>query len=223
MTDKKRPAFLRLTTPAGTAGFNYLNEPDTKFSEVGNYRTEIVLDPTEDTNDLLAKLEAEAEKSLKKATAQVAAEAKTKGVKPKAVKAADLPVSYLEDGRVKLNIKCPAKITLKSGEVIDLKPVIFDGRGNRVEGTLKMASGSTIKVNFEVRPFYTALVGAGISLRLRGVQVLKLVEYGGGGSADSFGFGDEGGYEGPEDDDAPFAPDDATPAGDFVDDGSSDF
>jgi len=35
-------------------------------------------------------------------------------------------------------------------------------------------------------PYYTAMAGAGVSLRLRAVQVVKLVQ---GGSGDASGFG----------------------------------
>jgi hypothetical protein len=49
-----------------------------------------------------------------------------------------------------------------------------------------------VKVKFEMYQFYTALVGAGVSLRLLAVQVLDLVEYSPNGAA---GFEEADGYE----------------------------
>ena len=55
-------------------------------------------------------------------------------------------------------------------------------------------SGSEMKVSAELVPYYTAMVGAGVSMRLRAVQITKLVE-GGNGNAKGYGFGEEEGYE----------------------------
>jgi hypothetical protein len=53
--------------------------------------------------------------------------------------------------------------------------------------------------------FYTSLIGAGVSLRLNAVQIVKLVEYTGG--PDNPGFGEhEGGYEVEEESTTPFTP-----------------
>jgi len=51
-----------------------------------------------------------------------------------------------------------------------------------------------VKVAFQLNPFYTAQIGAGIGLRLKAVQVIDLIEPQ-GGSASSYGFGEEDGYE----------------------------
>jgi len=54
-----------------------------------------------------------------------------------------------------------------------------------------MWSGTTGRVSFEACPFYQPAIGAGITLRLKAVQILDLVES--GGSANSFGFQEETG------------------------------
>jgi len=51
-----------------------------------------------------------------------------------------------------------------------------------------------MKVSAELIPYYTAMAGAGVSLRLRAVQITKLVE-GGSGNAKGYGFGEEDGYK----------------------------
>ena len=58
---------------------------------------------------------------------------------------------------------------------------------------------SVIKVNFSVRPYYLPTTKTcGLSLRPVAIQVIELHEFTGGGSAESYGFSDEGeGYEAP--------------------------
>jgi hypothetical protein len=49
-----------------------------------------------------------------------------------------------------------------------------------------------MKVNGAIAPYYTSMVGAGVSLRLRAVQVIQYVE--GTSGAGRFGFDEEVGY-----------------------------
>ena len=51
--------------------------------------------------------------------------------------------------------------------------------------------GSEVKVNGYVAPYFTSMVGAGVALRLRAVQVIQYVE--GSQGAERFGFGEEDG------------------------------
>jgi hypothetical protein len=63
-----------------------------------------------------------------------------------------------------------------------------------VKGDIKLGGGSTIRVSYEIVPFVSP-IGAGASLRLKGVQVIDLVEWG-SGNADYYGFGEEeGGFD----------------------------
>jgi hypothetical protein len=60
-------------------------------------------------------------------------------------------------------------------------------------------SGSEMKVSAELIPYFTAMAGAGVSLRLRAVQITKLVE-GGAGNSKGYGFDEvKDGYVAPED------------------------
>ena len=88
--------------------------------------------------------------------------------------------------------KCKAKVTTKSGESFDNKPAIFDAKGNPLTN-INIWGGTQMKVSAELIPYYTNMVGAGVSLRLRAVQILKLVE--GGTDSSGFGFEKEDGYE----------------------------
>lgn len=185
----ERKSFAKVTSPLGVAGYTYLTVPDTKFKEEGEYRIQLTLKAQDYHGKLADLLEAEIQKSV----AEAKADPKNKGKK---IREADLPIKELENGDFQLNIKCKAKVIgRKDGKVYDMKPVLFDAKGGRITGDPKVGSGSKVKVNFEIRPYYTALVGAGISLSLKAVQIIQLESYGGGGSASQFGFDEEEGYE----------------------------
>lgn len=178
-----KPSFTKVTTPAGVAGYLYLSKPDTKFKEEGEYRAQITLD-AKYLSKFEALIDAEIEKSVAKAKEENAG---------KRIKQADSPIRYNEDGTFTLNTKCPAFVTAKkTGERYSLMPTVFDGAGNRLKNEdLKAGQGSTIKVNLEIRPYFTSLVGAGVTLRVIAVQIIELVEFG-GGTASGFGFDTDG-------------------------------
>ena len=74
---------------------------------------------------------------------------------------------------------------------------IRDAKGNPVNG-LAVGNGAIVKVGYELSPFYTQLVGAGVSLRLKAVQIITLVERG-GADASYYGFEtEEDGFEADE-------------------------
>jgi hypothetical protein len=84
-------------------------------------------------------------------------------------------------------------IILKFKSKAAYKPAIFDAKGIPMIDS-NIWGGSELKVNGSVAAYYTPLIGAGVALRLRAVQVIQYVE-GGSGSADRFGFEAVAGYE----------------------------
>ena len=84
-------------------------------------------------------------------------------------------------------------IILKFKSKAAYKPAIFDAKGIPMIDS-NIWGGSELKVNGSVAAYYTPLIGAGVALRLRAVQVIQYVE-GGSGSADRFGFEVVAGYE----------------------------
>jgi hypothetical protein len=112
------------------------------------------------------------------------------------LKVAPLPIQAIP-GKILLKTKLKHKITRKDGSTFEQRPAIFDSRGNVLKGDAipRIGGGSIVKACVEVFDYYTASIGAGISLRLRGVQLITLVEYGDGGDASSMGFtAEEEGY-----------------------------
>lgn len=184
MSKEKKPRF---TTPKGTAQYPYLTKPDTKFNPEGEYKVKLEIDAA-DAGELISFLDEQVELS-------VAAAKKDPKNAGKKIKTGDAPYSVNEEtGKASFNFKLKAKVTTKSGETFEQRPAIFDAKGKPITD-VNIGGGSKIKVAYEVVPFYTALVGASISLRMKAVQVIDLVEFSGGASAEGYGFGEEEGYE----------------------------
>ena len=100
-------------------------------------------------------------------------------------------------GNIIFKFKRKAQIIAKDGKVIPFKVALFDSSGKPLIDT-NVWSGSEMKVSAELVHWFTAMAGAGVSLRLRAVQITKLVE-GGSGNAEGYGFNNvKGGYTAPE-------------------------
>lgn len=184
---------IRLTTPKGYAQYPYLKDPDTKFNPDGDYKVNLAMDDNEATGKLIAKLQETLEDFYD--NDEEVAKAVAKGRK---VIMSDIYEND-EEGRIVLKFKQKAKITKKNGEKINIKLPQFDSRGKPMEAA-NIGRDSVIKVNFSVRPYYLPTTKTcGLSLRPVAIQVIQLNEFsGGGGTAESYGFGDEGeGYEAP--------------------------
>ena len=172
-----------MTTPRGRAIWPHLHAPDTKFDAAGVYSTKLNLSAS------AARPLIEALEEMQKQAADEAV--KSGEFKPRkrgeTVKLGDLPFVEEEDGSFTFNFKLKASGKTRDGREFKQSPTIFDAFGKAVPGGLKVGGGSTIRVSFEPSGFYTALVGASVTLRLKAVQVIDLVDFG-GGSADYYGF-----------------------------------
>ena len=178
---------LRLTTPKATFRYPKLIEPETKFSPEGHYKVTAVI-PAEEAGELADQLDAlfEAHKASLKAQAP--------GQKFKAI---DPSFGFEDiDGKPCFTISCKmkAKGMDRDGRAWSSTPALFDATGAPVkdrDALRGMWSGTTGRVSFEACPFFQPALGAGITLRLKAVQVIDLVES--GGSAGSYGFQEEAG------------------------------
>ena len=180
-----KPKLPRYVTPAGTAQYPYLTKPDTKFNPDGEYKLKLEI-PADKTQDIVTFLDEQFAASV------AAAKKENPG---KRVKEADPPYLVNEEtGTVAVSFKLKAKVTPKNGDPFEQRPAIFDAKGRPIKD-VNIGGGSTVKVAYEVLPFYTAVVGAGISVRLMACQVINLVVFSGGAGADAYGFGEEDGYE----------------------------
>lgn len=207
MADKK-PALEKITSPRGVAKYPRLNVPDTKFNAMGVYSVKLVMTKA-DAQPMLDKLNAAADKAYADAKAMLEDKLKsaTKGEeKGKAkkeladLKKADLPTKpvFDDDGNetdsVEINFKMNAsRKDKKTEKIITMKPKFFDAKGVNIkdEDVPAIWGGSILKVSAQLNPFYTAKAGAGVGLRMSGVQIITLVSGGGGSRAEDHGFGAE--------------------------------
>jgi len=195
---------VKVTTPKGIASWPRLAEPDTKFKAEGEYSVKLRLRGA-DAAALVAKIDAYHDEASEH-FADDLKEAKLKEKNPKKREAiperADPPYKELYEndqptGEWEFNFKMKASgVSKKTGKPWTRKPAVFDSRTRPLlgEALAKVGGGSVIKVSGELRPFYTAALGVGVSLALEAVQVLEVKSFG-DRSAGAFGFGDEGGED----------------------------
>ena len=170
---------ITFTTPKGVAQYPWLSKPDTKFSEEGEYKVSLILSKEEAIPILKQINEVFAE--------NVAAESKKNGGKD--IKKAPPPyMEQLDDAG-----NSTGKVILKFKSKAAYKPAIFDAKGIPMIDS-NVWGGSEIKINGSIAPYYTTLIGAGVALRLRAVQVIQYVDAS-TGAASKFGFEEEVGYE----------------------------
>lgn len=189
---KKRTRNPRYVTDTGVAIYPYLIDPDTEYNAEGEYKVKLRLAPDAEVYDTkrasLGSTQEFLDEMLEKAIEKAKQENKGR------IKEAEPPYQIDEDtGDLLVNFKLKATGTTRDGKPFTQSPALFDAKGKPFEGE-ELWGGSKLKVSFEVVPFYTKLIGAGITLRLKAAQVIELRQ-GGGASADSYGFGEEEGYE----------------------------
>ena len=166
------------TTPKGIAQYPWLSKPDTKFNEEGEYKVNLILTKKE-AAPVIEQINAAFAENFK-------IQEKEHG---KDIKTANPPyVDELDDDN-----KPTGNVIIKFKSKAIYAPAIFDAKGNVMKDS-NIWGGSEIRVNGSIAPYYVKLIGAGVALRLRAVQVIQYVE-GGTGSADRFGFEEvDGGF-----------------------------
>ncbi len=177
----------KFVTPAGIAVYPRLNRPDTKFHEHGTYKADLRI-PIEEAKPLLKELG----DIYKAHTGQA-----HQKFPPSKDKDSIWYFEQDEDGDFDKDyviLKLRARnVMTKTGEVWDRKPKIFDAEGNRLKKAPKIGGGTVMKVSFEADCYATKKV-SGVRLIPNAVQIINLVEYEEGGSAEDYGFGKEDGY-----------------------------
>lgn len=183
---------VKVVSPVGVSQYAWLTTPDTRFDETGHYKTNLIINAKE-AQSLKTQIDAE----IKKSVALAKEKAKGKAIKEAPRPYDDEMIDGKASGNVIFKFKTKAKIIAKDGKVIPNRVALFDSAGKPMIDA-NVWSGSEMKVSAELIPYYTAMAGAGVSMRLRAVQVTKLVE---GGSSNAKGYGFEkvkDGYEQPE-------------------------
>lgn len=219
MTQKQKRE--RIVTPGGIAIWPRLNAPDTKFDADGVFSVKLKWAGDDDAaNSMIAKLCALRDEAFKQYLSE---NPKFK----KVAKVVDFAHPELDDegeetGFTVMNFKMKAKITAKkTGKVYNMKPTIVNAKKVVLKNPPNIGGGSRLKVSFEVAPYFNAKDKEfGLSLRLVAVQIIELVEFGGGGAAAN-DFEEEDGWDG---DGADSADDSGEDGGEGADeDGDGDY
>ena len=190
---EKRTPLPKHRSPKGIAKYAWLNEPDTKFDTPGVYKVSLIVADEDDAATLRATIEA-AQKEAKKEAVEKAKE--KKGKKPTAY---DLPIEDDVDeegdetGATVFKFKAKSGGERKDGKSWSRKLPLYDAKGKPT--SVKVYSGSTIRVSFVAMPWVNPKLEYGVKLGMEAVQIIDLITGGGNQSADSYGFEDEDGWE----------------------------
>ena len=167
----------------GEAIYPHLNKPDVRFNEHGEYKVTLKV-AKQDASAMVKEIDQAFEDNL----AKVSSEAKGKKVK-----AASTKPYKLEGDNVFFKYKMRASgINKKTNEKFSQRPALFDAKKNPISPTQSIWGGSLMKVAYQLIPYNTPMLGAGVSARLKAAQIIKLVE----GQNQNL-FKEEDGFEAP--------------------------
>ena len=173
----------------GSALWAKVQEPDTKFDPDGTYSISVLVPETEAQemceylDDIVDKAYAE---EIKNSPKKKAALSTRKGY----------DYNYDQEGNqtdlIEFKIKLKAKVNRQDGTSFSQKPIVVDAKRQPLNPDIAVGNGSDVKVAFEPRPYVmNSTKQVGVSLRMKGVQVINLVEY---GNSVSTMFDEEEGY-----------------------------
>lgn len=190
---------IRIVSPRGEALWCKVKEPDYQYNAKGVLSTTIICDPNDETvQAFIEKLE-----ELRDVAYDETVE--TLGVKAKGVVRKDVYSEHVDqDGEDTGLIEF--KFALKDADDRDKWIRVVDSKRAEIKDIPLVGNGSIIRCSAYANPYYMASTKTvGISLIWEQMQLINLVEYGGGDA-----FDDEDGYvdngdDDFEDDDKPVA------------------
>ena len=170
---------------AGSFIYPHLVRPDVKFNADGEYKVTLKVSKS-DASEMLKQFDKALEDSL------ADAEKKAKGKKIK-----EAPKPYTVEGdNVFFKFKMKASGTNgKTKERFTQRPLLLDSKKRPITNGTVIWGGSEGKIAYQLAPYYVPAIGAGVSARLKAVQILKLVE--GKDTSSSHLFKEEVGFETP--------------------------
>lgn len=195
---------VRYTAPKGYALWPYLTKPDDRPIKDKPQKPAFKVNLAYDKNDadwlkLKATLDGLVDEAFTKAVEENPK--KKKLITRQFPYSDELDEEGEETGRIIVKFKQSAQIKKKNGQVINVTIPLFDAKGTPMKAGTQVYSGSILKVSFTTRPYLVdSTNGAGVSLDLNAVQVLKLVSST-QRDAGAYGFGAEEGYEADDEED----------------------
>jgi hypothetical protein len=173
--------YLKIVTPAGIAIYPHLTQPDTKFNAMGEYKVSLSV-----TEEEAAPITAKIDEVMEEAQGMIPPGKRPKIQEPPYYN--ELDDEGQETGRVIFKFKMKAKVNTKDGRTIEMSPKLFDAQGTLMTDVDSIWGGSTLRISSDLVPYYVAAVGAGVSMRLKAVQIIELKTGGGGADAANYGF-----------------------------------
>lgn len=167
---KARNPNTRFVSARGKSLYARVQTPDTRFDANGVFHVDLLVEPSlaQPMIDIMEDILDDFYANNKDISTALA--------KGRTVNRAPV-FEQMSDGTYRFRFKQKAKITAKDGAVYDKHVAVFDSKLQPL--TKEIGNGSTIKVSYTCSPYYTPSTRtAGVSLRLIGVQVLDLVEFG---------------------------------------------
>ena len=160
----------------GNAKWAKVFEPDTKFVPEGEYSIQVSL-PEAQAAEVCEQLDNMAQAKLAEAVKD----------NPKLKTVLSTRKSYESEvdddgnptGNVIIKSKLKARVKSRDGQTFEQKPMVVDAKRTPMEGNVLVGNGSLVNVAVEPIPYVMqSTKQVGVSLRLKGVQVIDLVEYG---------------------------------------------
>lgn len=190
-TERKSVATKIKTVKGELVGFNSIQKPSVKFDKGGAYQAHILISK-EDGEQLakeIKKISSEQYKTHGKGTKVVESESCKPYVETETNEDGEV-VKETPDAEGRYIFKTKAKAFIEDGKA-GYKIPVFDTQ-NKAAGDVKIGNGSTVKLAFTLEG-YSVASKTGVSVKLKAVQIIDLVEYG-VQSAEAYGFGEEEGF-----------------------------
>lgn len=177
---------INVTSPKGAALWCKVQEPDYTFNAKGIYATSLVCNPDDpQVKAFIEKLEDLRDTAL--AETQETLGAKAKGVKARPVYKEDIDQDGNDTGNIVFSFKMSNVEDKEPGKD---KIIVVDAQRTPIKDIPLVGNGSEIRCVAYANPYYMATTKeVGISLLWSKMQIIDLVEYGGGDD-----FDDEDGY-----------------------------
>lgn len=154
--------------------YPHLQVPDTHFDDDGVYRAGLVLSE-EEAESYMEQLQEVLDNFVGLAAKDLGKKPKIKGFSHK----------IDDDGNVTFNVKLQAKKKNSNGDLVAQRPVIVDAAKNPMPEDSRIGGGTLANVSVSLWPYHSASLGAGITMRIKAVQILDLKQWG-GEAADAF-------------------------------------
>ena len=177
----------------GSAQWAKVLEPDTKWNPLGDYSIKLQLSQ-EEAAEMSERIEEIVQEEFKRAVKEKPPLKNTLTTQDVAQTVYDKDTGD-DTGKVEFKFKLKAKVQRKDGTYYEQAPAVIDAKKQPLPKDMLIGNGSRVKVAFEPFPYIMqSTKKVGVSLRLKAVQVIDLVEY--GNSAASV-FDEEDGYVAP--------------------------